>query len=95
MTFMPGEQSLSNRLVRSLVNRTMRMRFHSPRYFFSIRRIHPALGGAGLEGRLDLADRHTVEVMTHPASPDELSVLLDPSWTETLRRRPVGSYADL
>lgn len=95
LTFMPGERSLPNRLARTLVNRAMRTRFRSPRYFFSIRRIHPALGGAGLERKLDLADDDAVEVMTHPASPDELSVLLDPSWAAVLRRRRVGSYADL
>jgi hypothetical protein len=93
-TFMPGERSLPNRLVRMSVNRVMRTRFRSPRYFFSIRGMHPALGGTGLEEKLDLASHDTVEVMTHPASPDERSVLLDPGWAALLRGRRVGGYAD-
>jgi predicted glycoside hydrolase/deacetylase ChbG (UPF0249 family) len=94
-TFFPGERSLPHRLVRTAVNRAMRARFRSPRYFFSIRDIHPALGGAGLEAKLDLARHDAVEVMTHPGSDDERRVLLDPSWRALLRGRTVGSYADL
>ena len=93
-TFMPGEKSLPNRLTRRLVNRLMRSRFRCPRYFFSIRDIHPELGGAGLEHRLDLANCATVEVMTHPGLPDERAVLLDDSWTALLRGQHVGSYTD-
>jgi chitin disaccharide deacetylase len=93
-TFMPGEKSLPNRLARRLVNRLMRTRFRSPRYFFSIRDIHPLLGGAGLEHKLDLANYHTVEVMTHPGVSDERAVLLDDSWAALLRPRRVGAYLD-
>jgi predicted glycoside hydrolase/deacetylase ChbG (UPF0249 family) len=93
-TFMPGEKSFPNRLARRLVNRIMRSRFRCPRYFFSIRDIHPQLGGAGLEHRLDLADDETVEVMTHPGLADERAVLLEDAWTALLRGRPVGAYTD-
>jgi predicted glycoside hydrolase/deacetylase ChbG (UPF0249 family) len=93
-TFMPGEKSLANRLTRVLVNRIMRIRFRVPRYFFSIRDMHPALGGEGLEHKLDLANGHTVEVMTHPAVPDERAVLLDDEWGEHLRGRALGAYSD-
>jgi chitin disaccharide deacetylase len=94
-TFMPGEKSIVNRLARSFVNRLMRVRFRSPRYLFDLREIHPELGGAGLERKLDLSHRHTVEVMTHPAHPDEHAILLDDSWALLLRGRRLGAYADL
>jgi len=94
-TFMPGEKSLPNRLTRTFVNRVMRSRFRTPRYFFSIRDMHPALGGAGLERKLALADEHSVEVMTHPSVPDERTILLGDEWAACLRGRRVGAYADL
>jgi chitin disaccharide deacetylase len=94
-TFLPGEKSLSNRLARRFVNRLMRVRFRTPRYLFDLREIHPALGGAGLERKLDLARGDTVEVMTHPGQPDEHAILLDDSWDSLLRGRRLGAYADL
>jgi predicted glycoside hydrolase/deacetylase ChbG (UPF0249 family) len=94
-TFMPGEKSLPNRLTRRLFNLIMRSRFSCPRYFFDIRDIHPELGGAGLETRLDLANQETVEVMTHPGLADERAVLLGDSWNPLLSGRPVGAYTDL
>ncbi len=94
-TFMPGEKSLPNRLTRKLLNRLMRIRFGTPHFFFSIRDMHPALGGAGLEAKLDLATRESVEIMTHPAEEDERAVLLDESWAALLRGRRVGGYQDL
>jgi len=93
-TFAAGEKSRLNRLVRAVLNRAMRLRFRSPSYFFSIRDIHPALGGSGLERRLELADRFTVEVMSHPGVADERAVLLDESWAALLRGRRVGGYVD-
>ena len=93
-TFMPGEKSLPNRLTRSVVNRIMRSRFRAPRYFFDLRDIHPELGGAGLQARLELANQAAVEVMTHPGLPDERAVLLADSWAALLRGRPVGAYTD-
>jgi len=94
-TFMRGEKSLPNRLTRMFVNRVMRARFRTPRYFFSIRDMHPALGGEGLERKLALADEHAVEVMTHPAIPDERALLLGDDWAACVSGRRVGAYADL
>jgi predicted glycoside hydrolase/deacetylase ChbG (UPF0249 family) len=93
-TFMPGEKSRLNRLFRAALNRAMRLRFRTPSYFFSIRDIHPALGGSGLERRLALADRFTVEVMSHPGEADERAVLLDESWAALLNGLTVGGYMD-
>ena len=94
-TFMRGEKSAPNRCARALLNRVLRMRLVTPRYFFSIRDLHPALGGRGLEQHLDLARRHSVEVMSHPGWEDEQTVLLGPDWAGVLAERPLGSYADL
>jgi len=94
-TFMRGEKSPANRLVRALVNRVMRSRFSTPRYLFDLREMHPALGGAGLDRKLALADRHSVEVMTHPAMPDERALLLGDDWTALISGRRTGAYADL
>lgn len=95
LTFLPGEKSIVNRLTRMFVNRLMRVRFRLPRYLFDLREIHPALGGAGLERKLHLAHRETVEVMTHPGKPDERAILLDDSWASLLRGRRLGAYAEL
>jgi predicted glycoside hydrolase/deacetylase ChbG (UPF0249 family) len=94
-TFMAGEKSLPNRLARALVNRAMRARFSSAQYLFDLREMHPALGGAGLEHKLGLADRHSVEVMTHPGVRDERDLLLGDDWPIRLRAHRVGAYADL
>ena len=94
-TFMRGEKSGPNRIARALLNRVMRARFLTPRYLFDLREIHPALGGAGLEHKLGLADHHSVEVMTHPALPDERALLLGDDWSARLSGRRVGAYRDL
>ncbi len=95
LTFTPGEKWWANRAFRSLLNRTMRMRFTTPRYFFSIADMHPALGGSELEEKLALSGGSAVEVMTHPAWGDERAVLLDPSWTALICQRRTGSYEQL
>jgi predicted glycoside hydrolase/deacetylase ChbG (UPF0249 family) len=94
-TFLRGEKSIFNRLARGFVNRLMRVRFCSPRYVFDLREIHPELGGAGLERKLDLSSTDAVEVMTHPARPDERAILLDDGWVSLLRGRRLGGYDDL
>jgi predicted glycoside hydrolase/deacetylase ChbG (UPF0249 family) len=94
-TFLPGEKSTFNRLARMFVNRLMRVRFRSPRYLFDLCELHPALGGAGLERKLDLSNAAAVEVMTHPAEAAERAILMDESWVSLLRGRPLGGYPDL
>jgi predicted glycoside hydrolase/deacetylase ChbG (UPF0249 family) len=94
-TYLPGEKSWLNRSVRGLVNRALRARFRAPRYFFSIRDMHPALGGVALEEKLALSGGSTVEVMTHPEWDDEREILLDPSWLELIGQRGLGSYEQL
>ena len=94
-TYAPGEKSGANRLARAALNAVMRRRFATPRYFFSIRDLHPALGGAGLEEKLALSSGCTVEVMTHPGWTDELQILLGERWSAVTGVRPLGSYEDL
>jgi len=94
-TFAAGEKSLANRAVRGLLNRAMRARFATPRYFFAIEDVHPKLGGAGLEEALALAGGSTVELMTHPADAQERTILLSQAWRELIGSRRVGGYADL
>jgi predicted glycoside hydrolase/deacetylase ChbG (UPF0249 family) len=95
LTFAPGEKFWGNRMVRSLVNRVMRARFTSPRYFFCIRDMHPLLGGRALGEKLALASGSAVEVMTHPSFEDERAILTDASWTALIGERRVGHYGDL
>jgi chitin disaccharide deacetylase len=94
-TFLPGEKSAFNRLARWSVNRLMQVRFESPRYLFDLSEMHPALGGSGLERKLDLSHTDTVEVMTHPAEAAERAILMDDSWLSQLRGRPLAGYPDL
>lgn len=63
--------------------------------FYSIRRIHPALGGHGLDEVLERARAEPVEIMTHPAWEDELEILLSDEWRALVAAQPTGSYADL
>ena len=94
-TFLAQEKPWANRSVRALVNRALRTRFAAPRYFFSIRDMHPALGGVAMEEKLALSNWSTVEVMTHPGWEDERDILLDPSWVEQIGQRNLGAYTQL
>jgi len=94
-TFAAGEKTPLNRASRRLLNAIMAARFRTPRYFFSIRDMHPALGGVAMEGKLALASGAAVEVMTHPGWDDELAILLDPAWKELVGLRRLGGYESL
>lgn len=94
-TFVAHERPAWNRLGRAVFNAVLRRRFTTPAYFFSIRELHPALGGEGLEDRLALAAGAAVEVMVHPGWEDERALLLADGWARLLDGRPLGSYADL
>lgn len=94
-TYLAGEKSPLNRATRSLINRGLRARFRAPRYFFSIRDMHPALGGTAMEEKLALSSGSAVEVMTHPGWEDERAILLDDSWLALLAPRTLGGYEQL
>lgn len=94
-TYLPAEKSALNRSVRALINRGVHARFSAPRYFFSIRDMHPLLGGVAMEEKLALSSGSSVEVMTHPGWDDERGILLDPSWEALLEPRRLGRYEEL
>lgn len=94
-TFGPGEKTWLNRAYRGGLNAILSARFATPRYFFSLRDLHPALGGSAVEEKLALSSGSAVEVMTHPAEADERAVLLDRDWLELIAQRNLGDYRDL
>jgi predicted glycoside hydrolase/deacetylase ChbG (UPF0249 family) len=94
-TFRASEKSVPNRLVRRATNAYLARRHATTRGFFSIRTIHPALGGRGLGEVLAESRLSPVEVMTHPGWPDELAVLLSDGWQDAIQRERLGSYLDL
>jgi len=74
--------------------RRLLRRFRKPDGCLDYARIHPALGGSGLDA-LDHAADHPLEVMVHPAADAERSALRSEAWRVTLARLPLGSYRDL
>jgi chitin disaccharide deacetylase len=94
-TFQSGEKSPLNRSVRELVNRTLARRHPTTRYFFSIRMLHPRLGGGGMAAKLGLAAREPVEIMCHPGWDDEYGLLMSREWEATIAGLRLGSFADL
>jgi predicted glycoside hydrolase/deacetylase ChbG (UPF0249 family) len=94
-TFRRGDKSFVNRVARGVLNTLIRTRFKTPRYLFSIRTVHPSLGGAGLDSVLHLSSSQSVELMTHPAWSDEAAILDSPAWLSAIEGFRLGSYADL
>jgi predicted glycoside hydrolase/deacetylase ChbG (UPF0249 family) len=76
--------------------RRLHRRFRAPDLSFAFERVHPAVGGTGLEV-LDRAREVCVEVMTHPhpRKPSETAVLFASEWRAVLDSLPLGCYADL
>jgi predicted glycoside hydrolase/deacetylase ChbG (UPF0249 family) len=90
-TFVDRRRPWGKRQVRRVVNAAIRMRFRTTGRFWSLRDLHPALGGRGLESALD-GTSEPVELMVHPAWADERAVLLSAAWAELLAGRRLGSY---
>jgi predicted glycoside hydrolase/deacetylase ChbG (UPF0249 family) len=78
-----------------LRTRLLSARHPVPDYFFALDRIHPELGGEGLERALSLARGSTVEIMIHPDRDNTNAVLHSVSWATALAGMRLGSYADL
>jgi chitin disaccharide deacetylase len=89
------ESRAHKRAFNAALARLMRPRFVTTEWCFSIRSLHPGLGGSHSDGRLALARDHSVEVMVHPGWEDERAVLLAPDWRDRLATFRRGSYADL
>lgn len=73
----------------------IRSRYTTTDSFFSIRSIHPAFGGSGLEEVLAMSRERTLEVMVHPHWEDEYELLMSDEWRQTLMGLPLGSYEEL
>ncbi len=91
----PFESPAYKRAGRAAWRRLVRLRFLTTDWCFSVRALHPALGGAGDEERLDRATSESVELFVHPGWEDERAVLLGPDWRDRVATFRRGSYADL
>jgi hypothetical protein len=78
---------------RTFGQRWLLRRFKSPTACLAFERIHPALGGSGLEVLAE-AGHTTIEVMVHPRQPDERAALLSEEWRTALAGLALGSYRD-
>jgi chitin disaccharide deacetylase len=91
----PHESAGYKRATRAAWGRLVRRRFLTTDWCFSLRSLHPELGGAGVEERLERATEASVEVFVHPGYPDELPLLRSDDWRERLGRHRIGTYAEL
>jgi len=91
-SFWPGEKSLLNRTYRRLVDWWLARRYRLTDYFFALsQQLHrDRLTRVGR-----LARTANVELMTHPAQPEEYAVLRSEDYLEAMKDVPVGSYAAL
>jgi chitin disaccharide deacetylase len=92
--FVAGAPSPAKDAYRRVVNFAVRRRFRSAS-FVSLRDLHPALGGVGLERLREWSRGEDLEVMVHPAWDDEREVLLSPGWKQLMAELPTGSHDDL
>lgn len=80
---------------RTLLGRVVRARFATTKWCFSLRPMDPALGGPGIAATLACAAFDPVEVIVHPAWPEEQAMLRSTAWREVVQCSRVGSFADL
>jgi chitin disaccharide deacetylase len=91
---LPIRPPLSPEGATSLGQRWLLRRFKRPDRCLAFVRVHPALGGEGLDV-LSQARQQTIEVMVHPAQTDELAALRSADWLAALAEVPLGSYREL
>jgi predicted glycoside hydrolase/deacetylase ChbG (UPF0249 family) len=94
-TYFPGEKPLFNRAIRRVWNGVARRRFRCPEHLFSLREMHPALGGKLIDMKLELAFDRSVEVVAHPGEPDEQKVLMSDDWEARFAAAARGTYENL
>jgi chitin disaccharide deacetylase len=90
-----AESPAYKQLARTALSQLVRLRFFTTNWCYSLGPLHPALGGAGIEEKLALADRTSLELIVHPGYQDELEVLRTTEWQELLACRRLGSYEAL
>ena len=83
------------RAARAALGLLVSSRFRTTERCYSLRSLHPALGGVELDSRLDRARRGSVELFVHPGYPDELPVLSSPDWQTRLGEYHLGTFEDL
>jgi chitin disaccharide deacetylase len=81
--------------LRAVRQRVVLSRLRSTDYFFSIETVWPGLTGAPPPEKLEMSRRASIEVMVHPAFPEEYEPLQSPDWIEALRQLPTGTFANL
>jgi chitin disaccharide deacetylase len=91
----PAESARHKRLARRGLGVLVRLRFTTTDACFSIRSLHPALGGVGLDAELARAGRASVELFVHPGYGDELPVLRSDDWRARIAAQRLGSFEDL
>ncbi len=90
--FWPEEKSRLNRAYRGATDRLLSRRYRLTDYFFALSQ---CLNGDRLAKVLDLAKHHAVEVMTHPANPQEREYLMSDRFLEQLDLVERGTYSSL
>jgi hypothetical protein len=73
----------------------VRLRFTTTDACFSVRSLHPELGGSGLDETLARADRSSIELFVHPGYRDELPLLRTAAWRAWVANHRLGSFEDL
>lgn len=94
-TFRRGEKPPHNRALRFGLNWALGAAFPSTDRFYSVRDLHPLLGGHGLAEAIAEADRRDVEIMVHPGIADEYEILTASDWPAAIAAAPLGSFRDL
>ena len=91
-SFQRDEKSVANRTYRRLVDCLLARNYRLTEYFFSLSQQRT---GERLSRVFQLARDYNVELMTHPAKPDECSLLQSDGYSALLGTTPVGSYSVL
>lgn len=92
----PAVESASyKRFARSALSALVRLRFTTTDACFSVRSLHPQLGGSGLQETLARAHRDSVELFVHPGYRDELPLLRSDEWRASVASYRLGSFDDL
>ncbi len=90
-----ADTTFSRRAARAVQAGLVRLRFTTTDWFFSIRALHPRLGGRSGTGAVALAANQSVEIMVHPGWEDEFAVLSSREWLAQLLPHRLGSFAEL
>jgi predicted glycoside hydrolase/deacetylase ChbG (UPF0249 family) len=91
----PVESASYKRLARTALSALVRHRFTTTDACFSVRSLHPQLGGSGLEETLARAHRDSVELFVHPGYRDELPLLRSEWWRAVVAGYRLGSFEEL